>query len=91
MRVREFLSAVLVSVLFGIIAGLFFWEHQKFLYEQQQFKMLQTQISNLQAKNTALVRELVKVQAITALYDTDAKFIESVEGYEGLVAGELVH
>lgn len=78
------LSALIFS-LFGIIAGLFYFEMEQRKAEQLMIEQLRKEIVSLQNTNNHLIKELIQVQAITGMYDTDARFIESVEGYTGMV------
>lgn len=76
----------LIASLFGIIAGLFYFEMNERKIQQQMIEQLRIEVSELKQTNKHLIIELLQVQAITSAYDTDAKFIESVEGYEGLAS-----
>ena len=80
--------SALIATLFGIIGGLFYFEMTERKLEQKMLEQLRTEVADLRKTNDLLIRDLIRVQAITGAYDTDARFIESVEGYEGL-AGNL--
>ena len=74
----------LIASLFGIIAGLFYFEMNERKIQQQMIEQLRVEVVKLKQTNKHLIIELLQVQAITSAYDTDVKFIESVEGYDGL-------
>ena len=76
----------LIASLFGIIAGLFYFEMNERKIQQQMIEQLRVEVVKLKQTNKHLIIELLQVQAITSAYDTDVKFIESVEGYEGLAS-----
>ena len=76
--------SVLISILFGIIAGLFYLEINERKAEYQMITDLKKEVVSLKQTNNQLIKELIQVLAITQTFDTDAKFIESVEAYEGL-------
>ena len=76
----------LIASLFGIIAGLFYFEMNERKIQQQMIEQLRVEVVKLKQTNKHLIIELLQVQAITSAYDTDVKFIKSVEGYEGLAS-----
>lgn len=86
---RVVLSAFIFSSL-GIIFGLFYSEFQTRKLDeqmtQQMIQELKEEIMSLQKTNDHLIKELIQVQVITGTYDSDARFIESVEGYQGLLS-----
>lgn len=79
----------LIASLFGIIGGLFYFEMNERKLEQQMIEQLKIEVVELKKTNSHLIMELIQVQAITGAYDTDAKFIESVEGYTGMLGRQL--
>ena len=75
---------ILIAVLFGIIAGLFYFEMNERKEEQKMLEKLSLEVAALKKTNSRLIMQLLHVQAITSACDTDARFIESEEGYEGI-------
>ena len=90
---------MLISSMLGIVGGLVYENGKQVVeqirYQRSELDAVKRELISLRRTNESLVKELIHVQAINSMYDSDARFIESkdeiaVEGYDGVlgVGGE---
>lgn len=72
---------LITSSMLGIVGGLLYDASKQVIeqmrYQRSELEAMKREIVSLRKSNDSLIRELIRVQAINQLYDSDAKFIEA--------------